>query len=76
MLLKILIVARALSALAETEAFQALIAALQEIFKDREPLFGAVVDGNTELQELKQLCKNNGVDEVACDDLCGRLAAA
>jgi hypothetical protein len=76
MLLKLLVVARALSALAQTEAFQAFVAALQEAFRDREPLFGAAVDNNADLQELKNLCKQNGCDDATCDDLCGKLAAA
>lgn len=76
MLLKVLALAKILAAIGESDAFKALVDLLKEWMADREPLFGAAVDGNPEIQEFKSLCKSQGVDDATCDDLCGRLAAA
>lgn len=74
MLLKIVALAKLLSALADSEAFEALIAFLSEWLKNREVLFGAAVTGNSSLQEFKSICLSKGVDTAKCDDLCGKLA--
>lgn len=75
MLLKVIALAKLLAALADSEAFKALMDLLNEWLADREPLFGAAVDGNADLQEFKALCLSQGVSETECDAICGKLAA-
>lgn len=75
MLLKVIALAKLLAALADSEAFKALVDLLKEWAKGREPMFGATA-GNSDATALKTLCMSKGVAESDCDDFCDKLTAA